>query len=164
MAYAYSYSQGPGQKAKEAGGASQEPVRQRGNCCSGLTLEEQMTKYTLVIGVMFASFLGPFSGMLAAAAADGHDSNLYTNAGATTVFFLFSLGLVLRPNLRAITRLWLLAGLAWVLGGWITYFRKDFTEMPEQWLVVTVVQSVVYGLFAFLPLFTTDPCSVAIFT
>ena len=39
--------------------------------------------------------------MLAAAAADGHDSNLYTNAGATTVFFLFSLGLVLRPNLRS---------------------------------------------------------------
>ena len=39
--------------------------------------------------------------MLAAAAADGHDTNLYTNAGATFVFFLFSLGLVVRPNIRS---------------------------------------------------------------
>ena len=39
--------------------------------------------------------------MLAAAAADGHDTNLYTNAGATIVFFLFSLGLVVRPNIRS---------------------------------------------------------------
>merc|ERR1719494_268752 len=105
----------------------------------------------------FGAFLGPFSGVLMAAAVSGPDAKLYINAVTTLVLFL-------RPSMRILSRLWLLAGFVWVLAGWVTYFRKEFSEMPERWLVVTVVQSCVYGMLGFIPLFTTDPISVSIFT
>ena len=37
---------------------------------------------------------------MSAAAADGHEPNLYYNAGATVVFFLLSISLVIKPHLR----------------------------------------------------------------
>merc|ERR1719225_116095 len=100
----------------------------------------------------FGAFLGPFSGVLMAAAVSGPDAKLYINAITTLVFFILSLALVIRPSMRILSRLWLLAGFVWVLAGWITYFRKEFSEMPERWLVVTVVKfalfSVVIRIFA----------------
>merc|ERR1719397_2155686 len=105
----------------------------------------------------FGAFLGPFSGVLMAAAVSGPDAKLYINAVTTLVFFVISLALVIRPSMRILSRLWLVAGFAWVLAG------KEFSEMPERWLVVTVVQSCVYGMLGFIPLFTTDPISVSIF-
>merc|ERR1711963_289925 len=103
------------------------------------------------MGATFAAFLGPFSGVLMAAAVSGPDAKLYINAVTTLVFFI-SLALVLKPSMRILSRLWLLAGFVWVLAGWVTYFRKEFGEMPERWLVVTVVQSCVYGMLGFIPL------------
>jgi len=165
MAYGYSYGPpGENQKAKEAEASSMEG-EPRGCCwCTGLSLEQQMTRYVLVMAATFGAFLGPFSGVLMAAAVSGPDAKLYINAITTLIFFIISLALVIRPSMRILSRLWLLAGFAWVLAGWITYFRKEFSEMPERWLVVTVVQSCVYGMLGFIPLFTTDPISVSIFT
>merc|ERR1719500_62789 len=77
----------------------------------------------------FGAFLGPFSGVLMAAAVSGPDAKLYINAITTLVFFVLSLALVIRPSMRILSRLWLVAGFAWVLAGWITYFRKEFSEM-----------------------------------
>merc|ERR1719394_571466 len=75
------------------------------------------------MGATFAAFLGPFSGVLMAAAVSGPDAKLYINAVTTLVFFIISLALVLRPSMRILSRLWLLAGFVWVLAGWVTYFR-----------------------------------------
>ena len=61
----YSYSlASPGSKAREAGEEKMEEKRAGGLCCcfGGQSLEEQMAKYTLVIGCAFAVFLGPYSG------------------------------------------------------------------------------------------------------
>jgi len=167
MTYGYTYSQ-PGEKAREAG-----IIQDRGDmrdrrdvfcCCNNLSFEEKMKKYLLAVSCLFAAFLGPFSGVLAAAALGGKEPNVYYNAISTVVFFLLSLILVVKPSLRIFIRLWLLAGLVWVLSGWYTYFRKEFNEMPQQWLVVTVAQTSVYVVLAFLPVFLTDPCSLAMFT
>jgi len=150
----------PGGKEREARGQEVEP----GCCCTGMGLDQQMSRYTLVLGCVFAAVLGPYSGVLCTAAISGPDPKLHVNSVSTVILFLLSLGLIVRPNMRILSRLWLLAGLAWVLSGWVTYFRKEFSEMPERWLVVTVVQSCVFGILGFLPLFTTDPLAVAIFT
>jgi len=84
-------------------------------------------------------------------------------ATSTVVYFLMSLILAVKPNYRGLSRLWLVAGFAWVICGWVTYFRKDFTEKPETWLTISVVQTCLFGVFG-VPVFITDPMAINIFT
>jgi len=129
--------------------------------CGDLDLEGKMTRYIAVIAFFFSAILGPYSGTQAVAATQEQD--YYMTATSTVVFFLMSLILAVKPNLRGLSRLWLVAGFAWVICGWVTYFRKDFTEKPETWLMISVVQTCAFGLFG-IPVFITDPVAINIFT
>ena len=64
--------------------------------------------------------------------------------------------------------------MVWIICGWVVWLKKDFTEMPEKWLIVALVrttiviiffnvvlylfqiQTVAFALFS-LPLLLTDP-------
>eukprot|EP00090_Calanus_glacialis_P037559 TRINITY_DN6480_c0_g1_i1.p1 TRINITY_DN6480_c0_g1~~TRINITY_DN6480_c0_g1_i1.p1 ORF type:complete len:166 (-),score=7.80 TRINITY_DN6480_c0_g1_i1:58-555(-) len=129
--------------------------------CGGLDLEGKMTRYIAVIAFFFAALLGPYSGTQAVAASQEKD--YYMTATLTVVFFLMSLILAVKPSLRGLSRLWLMSGFAWVICGWVTYFRKDFTEKPEIWLTISVVQTCLFGVFG-VPIFITDPMAINIFT
>merc|ERR1719430_1646356 len=114
MTYGYTYTQ-PGDKAREAGIIDTGDMRDRRNilcCCADLSFEEKMSKYIRFISCLFAAILGPFSGVLAAAALGGQEPNLYLNSTSTVIFFLLSLGLMIRPSFRIVARTWLIAGFA----------------------------------------------------
>ena len=147
-----------------------------------------------VIGVLFTLALGPFFGVQIVEATQ--DEDLYVNMTSShysppgwqsltcqvsgvpsAIFFLCSLlmSVCRGRQRREVSRLWVLAGMVWVICGWIVWLRKDFTEKPLQWLIVAAVrekysqhlilfsllfpyqiQSVAFALFG-LPVFLTDP-------
>jgi len=120
-----------------------------------------MTRYICAVSFVFAALLGPYSGAQAVAATQ--EKEYYWTATSTVVFFLMSLILVVKPNLRSLSRLWFLSGLTWVILGWYIYFGKDFTEKPDTWLIISSVQTCVFFIFG-CPVFATDPIAISTFT
>ena len=69
------------------------------------------------------------------------EADFYVTAVFTLLVFGCSLAMAAASSRRPASRVWVLAGLAWVLCGYVIYLRKDFTEKPVEWLYIATVGS-----------------------
>ena len=69
------------------------------------------------------------------------ESDFYVTAVLTLLVFGCSLAMTAASSRRPASRVWVVAGLAWVLCGYVIYLRKDFTEKPVEWLYIATVSS-----------------------
>ena len=69
------------------------------------------------------------------------ESDFYVTAVLTLLVFGCSLAMAAASSRRPASRVWVVAGLAWVLCGYVIYLRKDFTEKPVEWLYIATVSS-----------------------
>ena len=67
------------------------------------------------------------------------EADFYVTAVFTLLVFGCSLAMAAASSRRPASRVWVLAGLAWVLCGYVIYLRKDFTEKPVEWLYIATV-------------------------
>lgn len=44
---------------------------------------------------------------------------------------------------RMVCRLWTLVGFVWISCGWVVWFKKDFTESPQDWMIVALVRETI---------------------
>ena len=107
------------------------------------------------------------------------EADFYVTAVFTLLVFGCSLAMAAASSRRPASRVWVLAGLAWVLCGYVIYLRKDFTEKPVEWLYIATVgsttrasilsiiyfhlqtQAGVFSLFC-IPIIFTDPWTQAL--
>lgn len=132
-----------------------EMDRSKGSCCG----ETVMARYTFCVGALFTLVTGPYAGAQFVAATQ--ESDFYVTAVLTLLVFGCSLAMAAASSRRPASRVWVVAGLAWVLCGYVIYLRKDFTEKPVEWLYIATIQAVVFSLFC-IPIIFTDPWTQAL--
>ena len=94
-------------------------------------------RYACLVGSFFTLILGPWSGAQFCVAYI--ESDFLISAILTLLLFITSFSMTVWSSRRSVSRIWFLTGLAWIITGYVIYFRKDFTEKPEAWLYVATV-------------------------
>eukprot|EP00092_Neocalanus_flemingeri_P062170 GFUD01074946.1.p1 GENE.GFUD01074946.1~~GFUD01074946.1.p1 ORF type:complete len:140 (-),score=13.85 GFUD01074946.1:122-541(-) len=121
---------------------------------SKLSTEERPFGNIVNCAMFWSAMTGPWAGVQAAASQE--ETQFILPAVCTLIFFFSSLLLVVSPDSRFLSQLWIIVGLVWLASGWFTFLSQNFTDKSEVWMNICLTQTLAFAFTAALPVLITD--------